>query len=164
MRRRLRAHLASCNRCRDLEAAVRGSLDVLPDAEPVDLTAEVLRRTSGSACDRARKLLPDLPGRMLTGMDNQLVRGHLEHCTECAALAAALEQTADVLPAMAEVDPGPWFTGAVLRRTTGSVPERPPSRIRSFWESLLQRPRLAWKGAYVGAFLMLLLFGTPLSP
>ena len=57
-----------------------------------------------------------------------------------------------------------WFTAAVLRRTTGSARERPSGRIWSFWESLLQRPRVAWEGAYVGAFLVLLLFGTPLSP
>ena len=53
-RRRLDEHLETCVSCRELHAAARASLEVLPGTEPVDLAAGVLHRTSGSACERAR--------------------------------------------------------------------------------------------------------------
>ncbi|MGD8376702.1 MAG: zf-HC2 domain-containing protein [Acidobacteriota bacterium] len=163
-RRRVEAHLEVCERCRDLRAAIRASLEAPPGSEVVDLAAGVLHRTSGSACGRARDLLPDLADRVLEGLDAALVQGHVEHCDACAGLLACLERNAALLPGMAEVDPGAGFTAEVIRRTGRAAAAGWRHRLERWWERLLQRPRLAWEGAYVGAMVAVLLFGTPLSP
>lgn len=161
---RVEAHLEACERCRDLHAVFRASLEALPGAGGVDLTAGVLHRTSGSACGRARELLPDLADRVLEGMDAALVEGHVEHCGACADLLACLERNAALLSGMAEVDPGPGFTAEVIRRTGRGAAAGWRHRLERWWDRLLQRPRLAWEVAYVGAMIAMLLFGTPVSP
>ncbi len=67
---------------------------------------------------------------------------------------------------LAELDPGPAFTVAVLR-STGPWHRRLAGRLQAGfrdWRDLMRRPRIAWESAYVGAALLALLFATPASP
>ena len=66
-----------------------------------DLIRNVLERTSGSPCERAAGLLPDLTDGALEDLDRQLVQAHLEHCPGCRALAVTLGWLDPLLPKMA---------------------------------------------------------------
>ena len=156
----LESHAAGCDACRELRDAVRDSVEALPHGP--ELTAGVLQRTSGAGCGRAREQLGDLVAGTLAASDAELVRGHADHCKSCGPLAEALGWMMPALAAMAKIDPGPGFTEAVSRRTSRRM--RPVRTVHEWFAALLQRPRLAWEGAYVGAFLLVLLFGTPFSP
>ena len=86
----------------------------------------------------------------LDGAQADLLRGHLAHCAACSALVRALAESGRLLPALAEADPGPWFTQRVLRSTS----RRPAARgtdARTAWRRLLHRPRIALEAAYLGA-------------
>lgn len=159
-RRWMEEHARRCSACGELQAAVRRSLEALPGGP--DLTAGVLRRTTGPACERARGRIGDLMDELLSPSDSELVGGHLDHCRDCGPLAEALGWVLPTLATMAEVDPGPEFTEQVARRT--SRRPRPARSVHAWLAGLLQRPRLAFEGAYVGAFLLVMLFGTPFSP
>jgi len=112
------------------------------------LTRAILARTSGSPCERFRNQACDfVDGAAGADLDG-LMRGHLAFCPECAALARALAVTAAVLPAMVQVDPGPWFTQRVLRATL-HLPR--PSGLRATWARLMHRPRICLEAAYLGA-------------
>jgi predicted anti-sigma-YlaC factor YlaD len=158
-------HTASCRRCRELEEMVRGIGLELPEP-PGDLAAGVLERTSGSACSRARQILCLRVDGSLEGVDADLLELHLEHCAECAALGVALIRMQEDLPTLALADPGPGFTEEVLAATLplSSRLARLGRRLRQQFERLTRRPRFAWEAAYVGAMILMLIFGTPLSP
>jgi hypothetical protein len=164
--REAEAHLAGCPHCRGLLGTVHGNLAALSTREEANLTETILSRTSGSPCGRAQEHLSDLVTDLLPESDTQLVRAHLEHCRECQALAVTLTWVLPELGEMAELNPGPAFTAAVLRATTGArwQPHRWPERISTWWQSMIARPRFALEAAYVGMLLLIALFGTPLSP
>ena len=86
-----------------------------------DFVKNVLQRTSGSACERALNLLPELSDHQLEDLDRQLVQAHLEHCEGCRQVAVALGWLGSLLPDMAILEPGPDFTAAVLAGTTGAI-------------------------------------------
>ena len=116
------------------------------------LTQAILARTSGSPCERLHTLACDFVDGALDEARSGLLRGHMDHCASCAALVRALAESSAVLPAMADVDPGPWFTQRVLRTTS----RRPLERgfdARALWRKLLHRPRIALETAYLGAAL-----------
>jgi hypothetical protein len=102
----------------------------------------------------------------LPGADHDLVAAHLGHCARCEALRATLVWVGAALPAMAELDPGPELTRAVLEATAAHAPR--PARWRTLvaagWRQMLARPRFAWEAAYVGLLLVVALFGTSVSP
>jgi len=81
---------------------------------------------------------------------SSLLRGHMDHCTACTALVASLANAAELLPAMAEVNPGPWFTQRVMR-ATAYTPRRPAFDLHTAWVKLMHRPRIALEAAYLGA-------------
>jgi hypothetical protein len=115
----------------------------------LDLTQAILTRTSGSSCGRLRDLAcAYVDGELDEGQAN-LIQSHLDHCPVCASLVAALSGVQRVLPALAQLDPGPWFTQRVLRATV----HRPPQRrdLREAWRKLMHRPRIALEAAYLGA-------------
>ncbi len=82
-----------------------------------DLTRRILARTSGSACGRAEALLGGRWDARLDADDDRLLGEHLQRCGRCRALAAVLDRLPPVLSALAEREPGPSFTAAVLAAT-----------------------------------------------
>ncbi|HEU4952444.1 MAG TPA: zf-HC2 domain-containing protein [Holophagaceae bacterium] len=121
-----------------------------------ELTRSILGRTSGAPCARLRTLACDLVDGALTPDEAALAQAHLDHCTACAILVSALRASADLLPALADLDPGPGFTARVLWATS-LLPEPAPSG----WARLLQRPRIALELAYLAAAAGILAFHSP---
>jgi len=115
-----------------------------------ELTRAILARTSGDPCQRLQGLACDFVDGALEPGQANLVRLHLGHCGACSALVEALASLQADLPAMAEVDPGPWFTQAVLRATRHQ-PSRRGADLRGLWWRLMHRPRIALEAAYLGA-------------
>jgi hypothetical protein len=68
------------------------------------------------------------------------------------------------LPLLAELEPGPEFTASVMAATRPLRRASIGVRIAETWQRLIERPRFASEGAYVGAFVLLVLFGAPGSP
>ena len=165
-RRPVEEHLRRCPDCRGLEALVRRE-SKLPAVEPPPGLAEsILASTSGSPCARARELLCDFVDQSLEDVDAELVRLHLEACQECAALSRAVARMTEDLPMLADLEPDARFVDDVLAAT---LPFRTRLARRLFrlppgWVRLFQRPRFALEGAYIGTFILVLVFGTPGSP
>lgn len=120
-----------------------------PGASP-ELTRAILARTSGDPCLRLQGLACDFVDGALEAEQASLVRLHLGHCGACSALVEALASLRIDLPALAQVDPGPWFTQAVLRATRHQ-PIRWSADLRDLWWRLMHRPRIALETAYLGA-------------
>lgn len=144
-----------------------------------DFVRDVLARTSGSACDRACGLLPELTDGSLELLDRQLVRRHLEHCAGCRALAVTLGWLGGELASLVELDPGPDFTAGVLARTSGrgaaaqarrtaqvaqSGPGGLMDRLGQWWQDRILRPGFALQAAYAATVILVLLTATPISP
>jgi hypothetical protein len=144
-----------------------------------DFVRDVLARTSGSACDRACGLLPDLTDGGLETLDRQLVRKHLEHCAPCRAVAVVLGWLGAECAALAVLEPGPGFTDAVLARTSartataqarraaavaGTGPGGRMDRLGRWWQERILRPGFALQAAYAATVILVLLTATPLSP
>ncbi len=157
-------HLASCARCRELWTLMRTDLEVPSLEAPAGLAASILKRTSGAPCDRAHLLLDDYVDGRLEDLDRELVRGHLEHCRDCTAVAAALAQLAADLPAFAELQPDPRFVHDVLAVTRARRRRWAGVWATRHWERLLERPRIAMEAGYVGAVVLWLVFGASWSP
>ena len=131
-----------------------------------NLIQGIMQRTSGSPCGRARDLICEQTDGALERVDAGLLTAHSEHCADCRSLAATMAWMRRPLQELAEIDPGPQFTTAVLRQTL-SLGQRLGRRFRSFgieWAELMRRPRIAWESAYVGAAIIGLLFAAPISP
>lgn len=165
-KRVVEAHARRCADCGGLLkalTAVEGGEQAHP---PVDLAETVLERTSGSPCASARRALCDRLEGQPGETDAELLRGHLDHCTACAALDRVLTRLMADLPRLAEVEPEASLLGEVLARTVGRRAPAVswPVRLAGTWRRLLHRPRFALEGAYVGALLVALLFGYPNSP
>jgi hypothetical protein len=100
----------------------------------------------------------------LAATEASLLGGHLAHCVGCRAFERELAGVVAALPALAEMDPGPAFTAAVLSRTS-----RRPARVtvvdraRAWWQAVVRRPRFAWEVAYVCTVCWLVVFGNPLA-
>jgi hypothetical protein len=165
-RRAADEHLSGCARCRELDALVRDAGLTAPDDLTVDLTENILARTSGAACTRAQDLLCAKVDEDLAGIERELLDGHCVHCADCRALEAALIRLQEDLPSMAHADPGPGFTREVLAATLPLERKlaRVARRARQVFERLAQRPRFAWEAGYVGALVLFLAFGLPGSP
>ena len=174
---RAAAHAAGCPRCGEIYALLSEAPGRPPAEAPGDLAGAVLSRTSGPLCERARARLGDLLDGALDGVDRQLVEAHLDHCADCAALAAAAARLGDELPTLAELPAPPELVDAVLARTHGRTASRPaavggdslprPTRSRRWRDAarrLFARPRIAWEAGYVAALLVWLVFGASWSP
>jgi len=133
---------------------------------PPGLTEAILRATSGPACASAEPRLCDLVDGSLDPVERELVGLHLASCEPCSSLVGALQLMSADLPMLAEIDPGADFARSVVAATAAMVRDRLPLsvRISRIADDLLQRPRIAFESAYVGAFVLMLLFGTPFSP
>jgi anti-sigma factor RsiW len=156
-------HLESCSRCRRLVEVSEGEHEVLGSEALQDLANSILGRTSGSACNRACALLCDFVDGTLDPTYLSLLTTHLKHCSACKSLAGQLSELNQVLPELAEIDPGPGFLARVLRMTI-----RQPARIPIVWESvgkiwqhLVGRPRFSWEAAYAATLIFVILAGNP---
>ena len=174
---RAAAHAADCPRCGEVYALLSEASGHRPAEAPVDLADAVLSRTSGRPCERARASLGDLLDGALGPVERRLVEAHLDHCADCATLAAAAARLGAELPAFAEMPPPFELVDAVLARTHGRAAGRPaaagwysfprparPRRWRDAARRLLTRPRIAWEAGYVAALLFWLVFGASWSP
>lgn len=153
-----REHLRTCSDCKEL-VEIAGA----PMEEAPDLTANVLARTSGSACDSASEGLCDLVDGRAAAVDAELIRMHLSNCEACSTLSSVLTELAADLPALAEMHPGERFTAEVLARTLPHGEEAPNwiEQLVQGWNRLIRRPRFALEGAYVMTLLMLVILGVP---
>ena len=118
------AHLAACPHCADLAALadlVVGDPSTAPEP-PADLLPAVLAATSGLA----EAVVPRDADTLFDGFLGQELAG------------------------LAELEPGPSFTEAVLARTSRrSSLGRVWRRFRSeTWPALVHRPRFAWEAAW----------------
>jgi anti-sigma factor RsiW len=155
-------HLEGCAECAEFAQALRRPAD-----QPEDWTRALLQRTSSDPCAQAFDRLPPWIDGDLERLDAELVGGHIEHCVECDALAAVLRAMRADLPELAEVEPDAAFVDDVLAATVAVAAPLPwVARLDDWFAKLMQRPRIAWEGAYLAtAFLLLLVFfpGSPLA-
>ena len=84
--------------------------------------------------------------------------------SERAPLERALRQLDLDLPTLATMTPDDDFVADVMAATIEADRKRLHRRIGAFWNSLVQRPRFALEGAYLGALLVFFLVGMPWSP
>ena len=117
-------------------------------------------------CDDLRLELEAYARERLDPQEREAVRSHLDGCENCDSLSLALARLSVELPQLAELPLDDRFVDDVLARTISrrARPARWIDRIADVWQSLAQRPRLAWEGAYVATLLLLVIFGTPNSP
>ncbi len=162
--REAEAHVETCARCRRLFEAMAGrSQPLSPDREAA-LTASVLARTAGVACDTARDRLCSLLDGELAPFDRDLIEGHLAHCPSCRELAQVLERIEPVLSTFAEIPPPERFERDVLA-STSRRPSAPSvgERIAEWLARAAQRPRFALEVAYACTLILLLVFGDPVK-
>jgi anti-sigma factor RsiW len=166
-----RAHAAACDRCRDLLRLVAADLPALADEAAPRLADSVIAVTSGPACGRAEALLGARPDGNLSADETLLLQGHLAHCRACADLALSLDAVLATVRELAEPELDAAFTYDVLRATSatrarkrgGALP-RLTDRIGAWWQSQAARPQFAWELAFAATVVLVLLFGTPISP
>jgi predicted anti-sigma-YlaC factor YlaD len=136
----------------------------LDDSGHEALTQAILARTSGGGCAAARERLCDFVDDALAPFDRDLTDGHLAHCPNCAGLAAALAETAGVLPSFALLPPRAGIVGNVLSATS----RRPPAptlgeRVSAWLARAAARPRFSLEVAYVLTVLLLVVLGNPVA-
>ena len=165
-RLRAAAHAAGCSACRAVLIGLQEETAPAAAEVPDGLTEEILAKTSGPPCGRARARLGELVDGTLADVDRGLVGAHLRHCPACATLASALAGLAEDLPRFAEAGPDARLVADVLARTR---PRRrrwtaPAGRMRETGLRLLVRPRIAWEAGCVAALVAWLAFGASWSP
>jgi anti-sigma factor RsiW len=150
------AHLATCSGCRRLFEIACGDVDIIPEDARDALTRSILDQTSGAVCPRVETYLCDYLQNELGVEESQLVAAHLDHCDGCRSVAKDLAMMQEVLPAMAELDPGESFTHEVIEVTSRMRPSRPGLQVRlsAWWERAVQRPRFSFEMAYVGTLVL----------
>lgn len=167
-----RSHAAACDRCRDLLRLVSADLPALAvEDEAPRLADSVIAVTSGPACGRAEALLVARPDGGLSADEALLLQGHLEHCPPCTDLARALDVALATVRELAEPELDLAFTYDVLRATSatrtrkrgGALP-RLADRLGAWWQGQAARPQFPWEIAFAATVVLVLLFGTPLSP
>ena len=162
----LEEHCARCERCGRLWASFQAETAPARDAATDAFVSALLERTSGAPCGRAQESLPGWVDGALAPDDTSLIAMHLQHCSSCAAVAAALVALRLELPSLAESEPGPEFTTQVLASTQALQRRQAPvgARWLATWQHLLQRPRFALEFATAACFLLMLLCALPFSP
>ncbi len=159
-------HARSCRGCAGLLRLARGEEGIGAPAPDAGFARSVLDATTGPACERAREKLSETVDGPLDPRVARMLDLHLGHCPDCLAFASAMQMLRQILPAAAEIDPGPAFAPAVLQAVRASRPAAPRRRflLRPFWERLVRRPLFAWEAAYAGTVLFALVFLNPLLP
>lgn len=162
-REALDRHLAACDACRAMFAVAEAGDDGVDASPPADLLAGVLARTSGPACELARRLVAPAIDGELSAEERRLLSAHLGGCADCRRLSEAVERLGEDLPLLAETHPGPGFVDRVMRATL-PLAARWRRWWRRTWPAWIARPRFAWEAAWAGTLVLVLLFATPFSP
>ena len=152
-----RAHLESCPACRALMDLAKRELIQVEPARTEEFIQAVLEKTSGKGCAQAYELLPDYVDGVLATASRELIEQHLRNCHSCHQICRTMKELNELLPGLAQIDPGNSFTRECMHSFSQAQNQRAqlwiwPGRI---WGRLFARPRLAWESAYV---LTLLLF------
>ena len=136
----------------------------LDDAGHESLTQAIVARTSGGGCAAARDRLCDFVDGTLETLDRDLMGGHLDHCPACAELAAALAETASVLPSFATLVPRVSVIPGVLAATSRR-PVQPTlaDRVSAWLAHVAERPQFSLEVAYVLTVLLLVVLGNPVD-
>lgn len=159
-RDRVASHLESCADC----AVLAASLDQTEPGDE-DLTRAVLSRTTRDACEQSTERIPDWVDGSLDALDSELVAGHVSHCTDCEAFAGVMRTMVLDLPSLAEVEPDARFLDDVMAATVRKAPQLSwAARLEEWFGGLVQRPRIAWEGAYILTVCLVLLVAFPGSP
>jgi hypothetical protein len=159
----LAQHLAGCSGCRQWLAAYQTGLGAW-DGEPSTLADVVLARAGGAACEAARLAIARGADEPSPADETVLLRQHVGRCGDCRQFEQAWQEIRRTLPALAEMEPDPWFAAAVLARTSRRVPEPAGlGRAWAIWGRLVRRPRFAWEVAYTCALCWVLFVGQPLK-
>jgi len=160
------AHLRECPTCRRLLNIARGDIDTLPEDSGDALTRSILDRTSGSACPRVESRLCEFVDGELEAEDSQLIAQHLYHCADCRSIAEDLVVLQEVLPTMAEIEPGGFFTREVIAATSAWRPYKPGLKVRllTWWYQMVQRPRFSLEVSYIGTLVLVFAFCSPFLP
>ena len=163
-RRAAERHLGGCPSCREFEGLTHPELPL--GEPPGNLAGSIFELTSGSPCTRAEGLLCDHVDGRTQPVDAELMRLHLDRCADCAALTRVLARMSEELPSLAEIAPDPAFVNDVLRATLPAHTRWTRRLVRwsEAWRQVLQRPRIAWEGAYLGTFVLAVIFWVPGSP
>ena len=158
-------HTSNCAGCREHIRFVEHESGDPAFSPPPDLTNMILENTSGSVCGSAHSKLVDHVDTQLEDVDDQILALHLEHCGDCDELVTILKRLPQDLPLLAEMEPDGHFVTDVLSETIHAQPRgrRWASILVDQWRGLLQRPRLAWEGAYLTTCLLILIMGGPNS-
>lgn len=159
-------HLRGCGPCRKLWKMARHDVRPAPLGDPAALAAAILAQTSGATCTSARSRLCAFVDQQLEPADLELMQHHVGRCASCSELSGVLSRLSVDLPLLAERQPDERFAVDVLART---LPARSRAalwvdRLSESCQRLLERPRAALEGAYLGTFVLALLFGAPGSP
>ncbi|NWG14576.1 MAG: zf-HC2 domain-containing protein [Acidobacteria bacterium] len=160
---RAQEHMSSCRKCRRLYKTAVGELDLLAPGAGQSLAVEILKKTSGPACQRAQDGISEFIDGALTPGDSRILFMHLQACPSCAEILRTLTETRSAFRPMARIQPGTGFTEEVLAATTRrSVPADPGKTGSRRWRTdLLHRPRLAWELAYLFTLILLVTVGNP---
>lgn len=159
----LESHAAVCPACRQLLELANLPVPA-PERLGGDFASRVVERTSGGACRQAEPLLPELASGVLAGRaERALVAEHVAHCASCTGLLEELERLAFDLRKLAVVRPRESLVDGVLRRTL-PLPVRLRRWWRTTWPQWVRRPRFATELAYAATLLVVVVFGTPVSP
>jgi hypothetical protein len=156
----LEKHLKTCRAC---SALLEGLVDEM-QAEPAsgdEFVRDILSQTVPEVCGKVTEFLCDYVDGKLRGENSHLISGHIAHCPHCSALSHELARLNSELPEIGNIEPEPWFTGEVLRETSGKqgVYLTISARMETLWQRLVQRPRFSWEAAYLGVLLLFLVFG-----
>ncbi|GAB4108493.1 MAG: hypothetical protein Kow001_06010 [Acidobacteriota bacterium] len=146
-------HFASCRECGAFLEQTRGEVF----STDQEFVAGVLARTSGSVCSACREYLCLISDGAVDALHVRLLESHLENCPDCRRVADLLNQLADVLPTLAEEDPGPAFAASVLAACRTVSPRPRVERRQRLW-SWLWRPLFPLEAAYVGTLVFVLGF------
>ena len=158
-RQECRIHLESCASCRELlELAAQEPIQIGP-ARTEEFVQAILEKTSGRSCGQAHELLPDCVDGVLAAASGELIGQHLENCRSCQQIHQTLKDLKEVLPGLAQMDPGSSFTSECMDSLRRLQNQPAPSKVWSgrIWSRLLSRPRMAWESAYVLTLLFFVL-------
>ncbi len=122
-------------------------------------------RAHGAGCARCAELEALLTGETALEPPADLTASILAQTIGPEApLQRAMRQLDLDLPMLAEMEPDERFLEDVMAATVEADRNRFWARAAAFWQTLVQRPRFALEGAYLGSIAMFLLVGLPGSP
>jgi hypothetical protein len=161
LRDQLEAHAADCAEC---ASVLRHSHEDSAGFDDDLVVRPVLAATTGRTCGQVEWVLAGDP--RASEVELEWARDHAAHCEHCARFEAWMAALPELLPTLAERDPGPDFTAEVLLATLpgpslGSVFVR---RVRDHVDRWQRRPEFAQELSFVLTLALLVVTFLPGSP